>query len=338
MPLATKGTAQGGHPNPLEQVVGVFAKYVDAKPYYLVGIALWALHTHIYNQYGKSPRLSILSPVPNCGKSTVLDILSAMAWNPKRMVDPTVATTFRLASSHTLLIDEVDNMSIIRNMRSILNDGHSFGGCVTRTGKDGDVISYPVYGPVALAGIGRLPATLMSRSLVIRLHRSTKAMEAFKVQDHYYASQFSVWAEQPNLNPDPQMPAQLIGRNADKWRPLIAIADSFDRGAIAREVALFFVNESDTSDIKESVLRDTQKVFSRVKVDKLTTDTLYRKLLEDKEGEYEVDYVEHKITKRVVGNILAEFQIRSKPHRYGGGAPKKCWFREDFEEMWERYA
>jgi hypothetical protein len=337
MLLTTTTTAEGGV-NPLEQVVGVFAKYVDAKPHYLVGIALWALHTHIYNQYNKSPRLAILSPVPNCGKSTVLDILGAMVWNSKRMIDPTVATTFRLASRHTLLIDEVDNMSIIKNMRSILNDGHSVGGSVTRTGKDGEVISYPVYGPVALAGIGRLPATLMSRSLVIRLHRSTKAMERFNPIGQYFASAFVNWAEQANLNPDPQMPAQLVGRDADKWRPLIAIADSFDQGTLARDVALAFIKESDTLDIKESVLRDTQKVFNRVKTDKLTADTLYEKLREDKEGEYEVDYVEHKITKRVIGNILAEFQIRSKPHRHRGGTPQRCWFKEDFEEMWERYA
>ena len=161
MSLTKKGTAQGAV-NPLEQVVGVFAKYVDAKPHYLVGLAMWALHTHIYNQYSKSPRLAILSPVPNCGKSTVLDILGAMVWESKRVSDPSVASIFRLASNHTLLIDEVDNMSIIKNMRSILNDGHGVGGSVTRTGKDGEVISYPVYGPVALAGIGKLPATLMS--------------------------------------------------------------------------------------------------------------------------------------------------------------------------------
>src|ERR1700722_100079 len=136
-------TPDRGDPNPLLQAVSIFARHIDvgtephAKPHYLVGLALWAFHTHIYNQYSKSPRLGILSPVPNCGKSTVLDIIGAMAWNSKRMIDPTVASTFRLANSHTLLIDEVDNMSIIKNMRSILNDGHSVGGSVTRTGKDG---------------------------------------------------------------------------------------------------------------------------------------------------------------------------------------------------------
>lgn len=322
--------------NPLEQVVGIFARYVDAKPHYLVGLALWAFHSHIYNQYSRSPRLAILSPVPNCGKSKVLDILGAMVWNPKRLIDPTVASTFRLANAHTLLIDEVDNMSILRNMRSILNDGHSVGGCVTRTGKDGQVISYPIYGPVALAGIGRLPATLMSRSLIIRMHRSTKPMERFTPREQYFAADFYAWAERAVLNP--QMPAQLVGRDADKWRPLIAIADSFDLGEIAREVALQFVNESDISDIEELVLRDTPKVFDRAKTDILSADTLYETLREDEEGEFDVDYDEHKITKRVIGNILAEFQIRSRPHRYKGGTPKRCWFREDFEEMWERYA
>ena len=61
-----------------------------------------------------------------------------------------------------------------------------------------------------------------------------------------------------------------------------------------RDVALYIYKESDTLDIKESVLRDTQKVFNRAKTDKLTTDTLYQKLREDKEGEYEVDYEEQK--------------------------------------------
>ena len=102
-------------------------------------------------------------------------------------------------------------------------------------------------------------------------------------------------------------------------------------------MALEFINESKTTDIKEMVLRDTQKVFNRVRTSTLTADALYQKLREDKGGEYEVDYVEQKLTKRGIGNILAEFQIRSRPHRYGGGPPKKCWFKEDFEEMWERY-
>lgn len=103
-----KKPAQRGD-NLLEQVADVFAKYVDAKPHYIVGLSLWALHTHAYNRYDNTPRLSILSPVKNCGKSTVLDILSAMAWNPKKISNLTEASILRLAGDYTLLLDEVDN-------------------------------------------------------------------------------------------------------------------------------------------------------------------------------------------------------------------------------------
>jgi hypothetical protein len=333
-----KRVAAQEDPNGLLQLLGIFARHVDAKPHYLVGMALWALHTHIYRQYTKTPRLSILSPVRNCGKSTVLDILDSMVWNPKKMNDPTAPVVFRSANSHTLLIDEVDNMTIIRSMRSVLNDGHSVGGSVPRVAPDGGVIYYPVYGPVALAGIGRLPATLMSRSLVIRLHRSSKVMERFKASEEYYASELYKWAKVVDLNPEPKMPVQLIGRDADKWRPLIAIADSFGAGEIARNAAISFKREGDDSDIKESLLRDVKKVFDKVKGDLITNDALYQKLREDKDSEYEVDYIERKITKNIVSNHLRDFQIRNRPHRYKGGVVARCWFREDFMEMWKRYS
>jgi hypothetical protein len=116
--------------NILEQICGVFARHIDAKPHHIVGIALWALHTHIYRKYDKSPRLAILSPVPNCGKSTVLKILRPMVWNPENLIDPTLASTFRLAGNHTLLLDEVDNMGIVKSMKAILNNGHEVGGSV----------------------------------------------------------------------------------------------------------------------------------------------------------------------------------------------------------------
>jgi hypothetical protein len=197
--------------------------------------------------------------------------------DPRRLIDPTVASTFRIARRNTLLIDEVDNMSIVGNMKSVLNAWHSYDGSVPRTGKDGEVKYHPVYGPVALAGIGRLPATLMSRSIIIRLHRSAKPMERFKAGEQFYAPQLAAWADQTMLDPSPQMPTQLVGRDADNWRPLIPIADHFGHGQLGRNEAVFFMNEGYAPDIKESVIRDIQKVFNRAGVKILTAGTLYEK-------------------------------------------------------------
>jgi hypothetical protein len=104
---------------------------------------------------------------------------------------------------------------------------------VPRIGKDGEVIKHPVYGPLALAGIGRLPATLMSRSIVVNIHRSDAQLEAFNPRDAFYSEEIARWAERVNLDPNPRMPPQIKGRDADKWRPLIAIGNAVDRSLIA---------------------------------------------------------------------------------------------------------
>jgi hypothetical protein len=217
---ALSSTSQLHDTNIFDQVCGAFARHIDAKPHYIIGLALWALHTHIYRQYDESPRLAIISPVPNCGKSTVLSILSSMVYKPERLIDPTVASTFRLAGSNTLLLDEVDNISLLRSMKAILNNGHEVGGFVPRTNKDGEVTKYPVYGPLALAGIGRLPVTLMSRSIIIPMHRSDAQQEVFSPRDSFYAAEIARWAERVNLDPNPIVPSQIRGRDEISGVPL----------------------------------------------------------------------------------------------------------------------
>jgi hypothetical protein len=321
--------------NILDQICGVFARHIDAKPHYIVGLSLWALHNHIYRQYNKSPRLAILSPVPNCGKSTVLNILCSIVSNPEKLIDPTTATTFRLAGNNTLLLDEVDNMTIIKSMKSILNNGHEVGGFVPRVGKDGEVTKYPVYGPLALAGIGRLPVTLMSRSIIIPMHRPNVQKEIFNPKDSFYSEEIVRWADRVNLDPNPIMPVQIRGRETDKWRPLIAIGNAVDRSMIAYETMSEFFREKSIPDIKESLLRDIHEAFIDAQTNILSSEMLLDRLLK---LEYsEVDWSEHQLTKTKIARILREFQIENRVYRYQGGIATRCWFSVDFEEMWQRY-
>lgn len=326
------------HPdtNILELVCGAFARHVDAKPHHIVGLGLWALHTHIHRRYDKSPRLAIISPVPNCGKSSVLNVLNSIVWKPEKIIDPTNAAIQRLANYHTLLLDEADNMTIVKSMRATLNAGHEAGGVSPRVGKDGEVINYPVYGPLALASIGRLPTSLMSRSIVIPMHRSSKAMEPFNPREAFYYPEIVRWAEEVNLNPQPTMPPQIIGRYRDKWRPLIAIGHAVDRSLLAYETMAAFYNERTVPDLKESLLRDVQEVFLASKRDVLTTDMILGYLLNLENGE--VDWSEHQLTKSKIARTLRDFQIENKVHRYEKTKMARCYFKADFEEMWERYA
>jgi hypothetical protein len=157
--------------NAFDLIHGIFEQHVDAKPHYLVACSLWTLHTHVYRQFGVSPRLALLSPVPNCGKSTVLFILREIVWQSDLIVDPTPASLFRTLGKSTLLIDEADNARIERNMRAVLNAGYNAEGAIPRV-VDGTSVRFPVYAPTALAAIGTLPNALISRSLVIHMHRA----------------------------------------------------------------------------------------------------------------------------------------------------------------------
>src|SRR5262249_29716844 len=45
----------------------ILRQYVGAKEHEYVGVALWTLHTPVYQRYLVSPRLALTSPVRGCG-------------------------------------------------------------------------------------------------------------------------------------------------------------------------------------------------------------------------------------------------------------------------------
>src|SRR5580704_14726004 len=149
-------------------------------------------------------------------------------------------------------------------------------------------------------------------------------MEIFNPRDAFYSEEIARWAEQVILDPNPTLPAQIKGRDADKWRPLIAIGNAVDRSRITYEAMSEFYKEKSVPDIKESLLRDIHEVFTEAQTNILTSDTLLDCLLK---LEYsEVDWPEHQLTKTKIARILGEFQIENKVYRYQGGTPTRCWF------------
>jgi hypothetical protein len=317
-------------------------RHVDAKPHQLIGMALWPFHTHIYNKFDVSPRLAILSPVEETGKSTALKILLGMAWKPKLLIDPR-STIYHFSQSHTLLIDEVDNVRMDKDLRGILNAGHGRDGVVPRK-IDGEMILFPVFGPVALAGIGSLPGPLLSRSVIIRMHRSYSKMRFSSIT---YAEELAnigikieQWAEQVksklvNLNLDPTMPPIVTkGRGAENWRVLISIANALGRGDIAREAAIQFAKEDAPTNRKLELLHDVRIVFDEAQAEVLPSHTLLARLfkLDNGLGEWS------RLTLTILAHILSDFQIKNKPTRWSEYRRlERCYIRADFEEMWRRY-
>jgi hypothetical protein len=327
--------------NPFDEIHNIFDQHIAVKPHYLVGKTLWSLHTHVYKKtkinskrviFDKTPRLALLSPAEGSGKSTVLKILKEIVWSPQYIVDPR-STIYHFANVNSILIDEADNARLSSDLKAVLNAGYDVDGVVWRK-VDGIMEPFPVFGPVALAGIGTFPPPLLSRCLVIHMHRAYGAKPRYIPNDNLgLKTRIMDWADKVELNPDPPMPPSVLkGRGADNWRVLIAIADSLGRGDIARKAAIEFTREEIPTNKRVELLHDTRIVWEETDVEILSNHALLHKLIKLEHGLGDW----YKLTLTQMGHWLGDFEIKNKPMRYLDQL-RRCYAREDFLPMWERY-
>src|SRR5437667_909957 len=221
----------------LNQVSARFTFYLVLPPGAADAIALWSAHAHACGAFVHTPRLSLASPEPECGKTTTLDLLATMTPRALRTENLTAPVLFRLVDQHqpTLLLDEVDTyLTHSDELRGLLNAGHKQGACAYRCEGQGNTVrAFKAFAPAVLSGIGPLPDTLRSRSIRILLLPA----EPEQITAHFDSRHTEIetilcrklarWA-QDNFAAlqacDPAMPPTAFNRLADNWRPLFAIA------------------------------------------------------------------------------------------------------------------
>lgn len=216
----------------------------------------------------------------------------------------------------------------------------------------GEVVRWPVFGPVAFAGIGTLPAPILSRSIVMHIQRKLPNVK-FDVLDIHNKNQMDElagiknemmkWALSVNLNTALEMPTGFEGRRADKWRVLFAIADSLGRGSIARKAAIKFGIEA--VHVNELLLIDIRKVFDKLGTKRIPSYVLVEELIGLEDPEY--DWSEFKGTRPLtvgpMSLILRAFQIHPKSVWWPENVHRsqqcsiKGYARKDFEVAWKRY-
>ncbi|MFY9836972.1 MAG: hypothetical protein WAK55_10950, partial [Xanthobacteraceae bacterium] len=134
------------------------------------------------NKWESTPRIAFLSPEPASGKSRALEITELLVPNPVAAINVSPAYMFRKIGDEegvTLLYDEIDTVFGPRareneELRGLLNAGHRRGAVAGRCvvhGKTIETEEIPAYAAVAMAGLGWLPDTIMSRSVVVRMRR-----------------------------------------------------------------------------------------------------------------------------------------------------------------------
>ena len=322
--------------------------------------ALWCVHAHLMQLWDTTPRIAFLSPEPASGKSRALEVTELLVPNPVLAVNVSPAYLFRKVADEnglpTILFDEIDTVfgpkakDNNEEIRGLLNAGHRRGAVAGRCVVHGTTVrteDIPAYAAVALAGLGWLPDTILSRAVIIRMRRrhAGERIEPFRRRIHVadgtrIRSRVKTWAQkQPTeLNKWPDLPPGVDDRDADIWEPLVAVADmvggDWPKRARAAAVALIAAAKEIEPSLGIRLLMDLMTVFGSD--DALHTKTILAKLIAIEESPWG-DLRGKPLDDRGLAKRLREYSIQPDTIRIGE-VRLKGYRREALADAWVRYA
>jgi hypothetical protein len=306
-----------------------------------------------------TPRIAFLSPEPGSGKTRALEVTELLVPRPFMAINASSAYVFRKiankAGAPTLLWDEIDTIFGPRakeheDIRAVLNAGHrrgaTAGRCVVR-GKEVLTEELPAYCAVAMAGLGSLPDTILTRAIAIRMRPRTpdERVKPYRRRvdapaGHLIRDRLEAWAEaiEPTLRERwPSMPPGIADRDADVWEALFAVADAAGGQwpEIARVAAVTLVTQraAGMASLGIRLLTDLRAVF-RVSEAMSTRDILDALYLVD-ESPWG-DLKGKPLDARKLAFLLRPYDIQPTTIREGTGTAKG-YRREALHDAWVRY-
>lgn len=212
-----------------------------------VAVTLWVFHTHAIEAFEATPRLAIISPEKQCGKTRVLEVLALLCKDAKNTLNISVAAMYRFLDEQqpTLLMDEVDAVfnpkkpsEKSEELRGIINGGYRKNNPIIRCGEFGRRIDeFDAYAAMALASINALPDTVMDRAVHIIMRRRLPGETVASFRERTARAEalplyeaLAEWGAEasevlPGIIERIILPKGLEDRPADIWEPLIAVAD-----------------------------------------------------------------------------------------------------------------
>ena len=351
----------------LDQVhafLGRFVAYPSEETH--IAHALWVVHTHLMDCWETTPRIAFLSPEPESGKTRALEISALLVDQPVMAINVSPAYIFRkvAADAPTILFDEADtifgqktgNSTSAEEVRGLLNAGHRRGAvagrCIVR-GQTVETEELPAYSAVALAGIGNLPDTILSRSILVPMRRRSPSehVQPYRprlhdAEGHALRDRLAAWAAgvAPRIT-WPALPDAVQDRQADIFEPLIAVAEAVGGRwpGVARATAVTLATRSrdDAQELSLGVrlLGDLRTVFEED--DAKFTDALIKALIALPEAPWgdlrsKGGRDGKPITDLGLARRLRHYRIKPKLLRMGT-VVARGYQRADFQDAWERY-
>jgi len=257
-------------------------------------------------------------------------------------------------------LDEVDtafgdNKDSSESIRGVLNAGFQRGGLFCKcVGKSHNVQDFKAFGPKAFAGIGKVPETVASRSIVIEMRRkppdqrveSLRGREVIEASKSLVAS-LEAWSNSGVIETlseaRPTFPDGFGDRQIDISEPLLAIADlaggEWPSSIRASLLALFRSEASEDSSLGVTLLHDVFAVFGSLDgefTDRVSSATLTSALLA-LEGSPWGDWDKgRQFNVNTLAKRLKPFHIKPQTIRMGGETCKG-YMRDWFVDAWKSY-
>ena len=316
-------------------------------------LALWAAMTYVMDHLEIAPMVYVSSPLPMCGKSTVMKLLKVFCHRAEMVSKITPAAIYRLIERDqpTLLFDEADRFLRGNNeLNGIINAGHArFEANVIINKKlpDGnyDPVEFPVWCAKAIAGIGSQDDTLISRSIVISLRRKliTETVKPVRFnlhQQHEDTRQaLATWASNFQSVCEEEMKPFLnanTDRGIDNWLPIGIIAKRIGFSWIERaQAALTSIEARQNHDAQSTgvqLLTDVRNVVSESSRPEWSSTDLYNAVVINEETDWSVFNHGRPITKKKFTQMLGDFGI--KPTKRSNA---NVFYVVDLEDAFVRY-
>ncbi|MEU6340681.1 DUF3631 domain-containing protein [Streptomyces sp. NPDC046977] len=332
-----------------------------------VAVVLWDAHAHLLDCFDATPRLAFLSPEPASGKSRALEIVETLVPYPMVAVNASASALFRavsgLSARPTILFDEIDTVfgpkaGENEQLRGFLNAGHRRSGVMYRCVGDGanqQVQEFPSFCAVAVAGLGSLPDTILTRSVIIRMRRRARneRVEPFRQrvhegEGHALRDRLAAWADSVRDRVEgafPKMPEGVTDRPADVWEALLAVADAAggDWPKRAREACVELVNAAKVDDKGSTGIRLLTDLRDQVfnGIDRLPTVAVLDRLHSLEEAPW-ADMAGKPLDARGLSRMLREYMtgdntpITARNIKAGGNV-MKGYYATDLHDAWQRY-
>ncbi|WP_033321229.1 DUF3631 domain-containing protein [Streptomyces yerevanensis] len=332
-----------------------------------VAVTLWDAHAHLIDAFDGTARLAFLSPEPGSGKSRALEIVETLTPNAAITVNASANALFRLVEATegtpTLLFDEIDTVfgpkaGDNEPVRGFLNSGYRRGGQALRCVGDGSNQNagwFSSFCAVAMAGLGSLPDTILTRSVIIRMRKRApnEKVEPYRrrsheKQGHALRDRLAKWADTIRdaiAEAWPVMPEGVSDRPADVWEPLLAVADAAgghwpERARAACVDLVHAAQDDDEASLGIRLLTDLRdKVFCGA--DRMPTAVILECLLGMDDAPWG-DLDDKPINSRTLAKLLGQYvtsankPIRPRGIRTSSGTPKG-YYAEDLQDAWARY-